>query len=248
MGQRLKKMTTIASDPLMQASTKRRFVTALVRWVFKLLARVEVIGLVNVPSSGSAILAMNHMSRIDPALVAVVVKRADVSALIADTYQQFLPIRWLVDIMGGIWINRQDADLHALRQALDLLGRGGLLGIAPEGTRSQQGCLIQAHTGIAYLADKSGAPIIPAAITGSEVAFKELRHLRRPKLKLVFGKPIWLPRINRKNREQELQKNTDEIMCHIAALLPPAYWGVYHDHPRLKAILSQSENQVIPSS
>ena len=205
----------------------------VIRLLFKTLARVEVVGLENVPAQGGGILAANHMSRIDPPLVRVTVPRQDVTALVADSYKKFPPIRWLVDVVDGIWINRQEADLRALRQARDFLKQGGLLGIAPEGTRSKVGALLPAKTGTAYLADKAGVPIIPIAISGSEKAFRELVRLRRPRLRIEYGEPFMLPPLERGDRDASLQRNTDEIMLHIAAMLPPQYWGAYRDHPRL---------------
>lgn len=231
-------MITCEKSPPSRRSQLRKVLVSFVRVIFRLLSRIEVIGLENVPDRGAVILAVNHMSRIDPALVVVIMKRKDISALVADTYQKFLPLRWLVDLMGGIWIHRESADPHALRQALDFLAAGGLLGVAPEGTRSRTGAVIQGHTGVAYLADKANVPIIPAAVSGSERAFWELVRFRRPKLRLVFGRPFRLPPIERKNRDQMLQKNTDEVMCQIAALLPAQYWGAYRDHPRLKELIS----------
>ncbi len=215
----------------------RRTVIALLRLIFKLLARVEVTGLENVPKQGAAIIAMNHMSLVDPPLVAAVIRREDVTALVGDSYQKIYPIRWLVNVAHGIWINRSNADPHALRQALAFLAAGGLLGIAPEGTRSKVGSMIPAKTGVAYLADKAQVAIIPTAVSGSEIAFRELRHFRRPRLKLQFGQPFCLPALERSDRAGGMQRNTDEIMCRIAALLPPKYWGVYRNHPRMAELL-----------
>jgi 1-acyl-sn-glycerol-3-phosphate acyltransferase len=211
----------------------RQIVLAVIRLIFNLLSHVVVIGLENVPDYGSAILAMNHLSRIDPPLVVAVVKRPDLTALIADTYKKFPPLRWAIDIMGGIWINRDQVDLDALRKALGFLRQGGLLGIAPEGTRSRNGAMIPAKTGAAYLAAKAAVPVIPVAVSGSEDAFQKLLRFRRPTIELQFGEPFNLPPLDRRERDAALQQDTDEIMCRIAAMLPPSYWGVYRDHPRL---------------
>ena len=219
----------------------RRFVITIVRLIFKLLARMEVLGLENVPNKGPALVVINHMSLIDAAFVAIMIERPDVTALIGDSYQKILPMRWLVNAVHGIWINRSQADFHALRQALDFLSSGGLLGIAPEGTRSKVGSLIPAKTGVAYLADKARVSLVPTAISGSEIAFRELRRFHRPGLKLQFGQPFRLPPLERKDREGGMQRNTDEIMCRIAAMLPPKYWGVYRDHPRLAELVGKED-------
>jgi 1-acyl-sn-glycerol-3-phosphate acyltransferase len=218
---------------------RRRIIIAIIRLILKLFTRVQVIGLKNVPRQGAVILAINHMSLADPPLAAVLVNRRDMTALVGDTHQKVPPLRWLVNAMGGIWINRQEADLHALRQALDFLAKGGLLGIAPEGTRSRVGSLIPAKTGVAYLADKAKVPVIPAAISGSEVVFREMILLHRPRLKIQFGQPFYPAALERKDREAGMQRNTDEIMCRIAVMLPEKYWGVYRDHPRLAELNEQ---------
>jgi 1-acyl-sn-glycerol-3-phosphate acyltransferase len=214
----------------------RPIIIFIVRWIFRLFSHVEVVGLTNIPQQGPAILALNHMSYADPALVAVISPRRDITALVGDTYKKAPMFSWLVNQMGGIWINRQQADLGALRLALEFLSQGGLLGIAPEGTRSKVSELIPAKTGTAYLADKSGVPIVPIAISGTEIAFHQLRHFRRPRIKIEFGRPFTLPALDRKNRQESMLRNSDEIMCRIAGMLEPKYWGAYRDHPRLREL------------
>lgn len=220
---------------------RRRIIIAIIRLILKLFTRVQVIDLENVPRQGAVILAINHMSLADPPLAAVVINRPDMTALVGDTHQKNLGLRLLVNGMGGIWINRQAADLHALRQGLDYLTKGGLLGIAPEGTRSRVASMIPAKTGVAYLADKAKVLIIPTAISGTEVVFHDMLLLRRPKITIRFGQPLYLPPLERKDREAGLQRNTDEIMCRIAAMLPEKYWGVYRDHPRLAELINQQQ-------
>jgi 1-acyl-sn-glycerol-3-phosphate acyltransferase len=216
----------------------RSFLRSFARFLFAILTRLESAGLENVPSVGSAILAANHLSRVDSPLIFTLIERKDVTGLVADKYQNNLFLRPLIEAVGGIWINREQADFQALRAALEFLQKGGLLGIAPEGTRSHTGAMRQAKTGVAYLADKANVPIVPVAIWGTERTFKELKYLRRARIKVRFGKPFRLPPINRNDRSGSLQRNTDELVCRIAALLPPEYRGVYADHPRLKELLA----------
>ena len=98
---------------------------------------------------------------------------------------------------------------------------------------------MHAKTGAANLASKSAAPILPMSITGTETVPTDLRRLRRPHLTVRIGHPFTLPPIDRRQRDADLQRNTDEIMCQIAALLPPKYRGAYANHPRLQTLLSQ---------
>jgi 1-acyl-sn-glycerol-3-phosphate acyltransferase len=216
----------------------RSFLRSIVRFLFALLTHLETEGLENVPSQGGAILAANHLSRVDSPLVFALIKREDVTGLVADKYQKNLFLRPMIEAVGGIWINREQADFQALRAAREYLQKGGLLGIAPEGTRSHTGALRQAKTGVAYLADKANVPIVPVAIWGTERTFKELKYFRRAHIKVRVGESFRLPPLDRSDRSSSLQRNTDELVCRIAALLPLEYRGVYADHPRLQEILA----------
>ena len=215
----------------------RTILRTLIRLALKLLSRVTVSGLERLPHSGGYILAVNHLSRVDPPLVFSLIERDHVTALVAEKYKKRPFFRWIIRLVDGIWINRGEADLHALRQARDYLRGGGVLGIAPEGTRSHTGALMRAKTGVAYLADKGGVPVVPVAISGSDGAVWQLLRLRRPAIQIKFGTPLIFPPIQRYEREAALQRNTDEVMCQIAAMLPEKYRGVYADHPRLKELL-----------
>lgn len=215
---------------------------SLFRFLFGLLTRVEVIGLEKVPPQGGCILATNHLSRLDPPLLFMLIERDDLTALVADKYQKMPFISWFVNTLKGIWIHREDADFGALKDACRYLQQGGLLGIAPEGTRSRSKGLLPGKPGVVYLADKASVPVVPVAISGTEGAIFKILTLRRPKIRAVFGDPIHFPPVDRKQRDEILQRNTDEILCRIAALLPAEYRGVYADHPRLKEILAASSS------
>lgn len=215
----------------------RKILHGVMRFLFAILARVDSRGLENIPQQGPVILAANHQGIVDSALVFMLLNREDATGLVADKYMKNPLMRWLVNAVNGIWINRESADLGALREALNYLRRGGMLGIAPEGTRSRTGVLTEAKTGVAYLADKSGAPILPIAIWGTQGGLSRALRLARPRVYVHFGTPFTLPALDRKDREASLQRNTDEIMCRIAAMLPEMYRGIYAEHPRLEELL-----------
>jgi 1-acyl-sn-glycerol-3-phosphate acyltransferase len=177
------------------------------------------------------------MSLLDPVLIFIYVRRKDLAALIAKKHQKNPLIHWLVDSVGSIWLNRDDPDAHAIRFSRDYLQKGGLLGIAPEGTRSPSGALIPAKTGVAYLADVAQVPIIPVAITGTHNGIKRAFTFQRPHLTIQFGCPFSLAPVNRRSRETDLKLNTDEIMCRIAAMLPAEMHGAYAGYPRIQELL-----------
>jgi 1-acyl-sn-glycerol-3-phosphate acyltransferase len=206
---------------------------------FRLLTRLEVIGIENIPKTGSCLLTGNHLGIIDGPLIFCLIPRQDATGLAALKHRRNLVIRFVVETAGGIWIDRTQTDFRALKEAYAYLKNGGLLGLAPEGTRSDTRALIQAKPGVAFLADKSRAIILPAAIIGSENSLIKILTFQRPRVKVRFGKPFYLPPLDRNDRDVALEHNTDEIMCRIAVLLPAAYHGVYADHPRLIELMNE---------
>ena len=213
---------------------------------FRLFTRVKIIGIEHLPVQGGYIAASNHLGRLDPALAYYFLDRKDVTLLVAEKYHKFAIARWLVRVLDAVWVDRFGADFKVLRLMLRRLEEGGVLVVAPEGTRSRTGALIQARQGSSYLAARAGVPVVPVGITGTEdkVVLGRLRRLRRLDITVRVGYPFLLPPLDTKNRDQALQGFTDEIMCQIAALLPPAYRGVYADYPRLIELLKEQESGV----
>jgi len=118
--------------------------------------------------------------------------------------------------------------------------QGGLLVIAPEGTRSKTEALQEGKMGVAFLATKSGYPVLPVAVTGTEDRgiVENLKHFRRSKITATAADLLYIDIPKGEGREEAMRQATDEIMCQIAALLPEKYRGVYADHPRLKELLN----------
>jgi 1-acyl-sn-glycerol-3-phosphate acyltransferase len=159
----------------------------------------------------------------------------------AEKYRQVPLLYWLGNQLGVIWVERFNADFSAVRATLARLKKGGVLVLAPEGTRSHTGALQEAWAGVSFLAVKAGVPIVPVALIGSDdsLVFSNLRRLKRTLVTIRVGKPFMLPPISG-DRDSALKSYTDEIMCRIAALLPPERRGVYAEHPRLKELLQDA--------
>jgi 1-acyl-sn-glycerol-3-phosphate acyltransferase len=217
------------------------FLRGFARLIIRLFTHTQAVGVEYIPDTGAVLVTTNHLGIADIPLIAAFINRNDATLLAAKKHRSIAPIRWIVDSIDGIWVDREDVDLRALRAARDFLKDGHMLGVAPEGTRSQTNALIEGQPGAAYLASVGNAPILPVAVTGPEFAAEKLKSFRRPYLNIRFGKLYTLPPLDRKDREASLKRNTDEVMCRIAALLPPEYRGVYSDHPRLKALLEEEE-------
>jgi 1-acyl-sn-glycerol-3-phosphate acyltransferase len=178
---------------------------------------------------------------IEVPLVYCLLNRDDASGLVAKKHRNNPFFRLMVIVIRGIWLNREETDTRALRAARDHLKSGGGLGIAPEGTRSHSGALIKAKTGVAFLADQAGVPILPVGVSGTWQITKKILTLQRPKINVNFGELFTLPPIDRKERDTGLNRNTDEIMCRIAALLPLENRGAYAEYPRVHELLQLQE-------
>jgi 1-acyl-sn-glycerol-3-phosphate acyltransferase len=220
-----------------------RFISRIVLFIFfHTIADVDVVGLDKIPAQGSFVAVSNHLGRLDPALVYYLLTRKDVYLLVAEKYQKYAFVRWLVKKLDGTFIDRYNADYRTMRFALERLEKGGILALAPEGTRSKSVALTHAWPGASYLAAKAGVPVLPVGVTGTEdvVVKDRLRHFKRIHIHIRIGTPFMLPPLNRHERDKILQQSTDEIMCQIAVLLPPAYRGVYAEHPRLAELLQST--------
>lgn len=206
--------------------------------MFFLLARKRVYGLENLPPKGPYITVSNHMSMADSILLIISGPPIQTRFWAAEKWMQHPLGGPLLRALGGIEIQRGEADRQAVRAAFDALEAGFPFGVAPEGTRSKVGALMRAKDGGAYLGTRVNVPILPVGIANSDKLFDNFKHLRRTTLEVHIGRPFYLPTLGRRVRQPELPAYTHYIMIHIAALLPPQYHGYYADSPALKALLA----------
>lgn len=233
--------TMTPDKPAMQERNGRTSVARFLHWLFNalfaLLTVRDVEGLDRLPADGPYILATNHLSIYDPALIYGLIGDERFSGWAAEKWERHLIFGSILKLGQAIFIQRGQVDREALDGALRWLRQGNVFGIAPEGTRSRTGGLIRGKTGVAYLAHESGVPILPLAHAGTEGSIRSLFRLRRQRIRVRFGEPIRLSPPDPSHRTAALRPDTDEVMCQIAAMLPPAYRGVYRDHPRLAELL-----------
>jgi 1-acyl-sn-glycerol-3-phosphate acyltransferase len=213
-----------------------------IQWLVRTLTEFSVIHPENLPKTGGALITTNHLSRLDTPLLLAITDRTDLVGIIAKSYLEKPIIKWILQKAGRmVWMDRSTTDFTAIRDALTLLREGAIVGIAPEGTRSHETKgLLQGKAGAVLMADRAGVPLVPVAILGSDKIYQGWMKLRRPPVTVTVGEPYHLPVVDFEDRQTWLTRSTDEIMCRIAALLPPEYRGYYKDHPRLKELLQQS--------
>jgi len=190
------------------------------RAVCRLALRIEVEGRRHLNVHGAAVVVFNHLSLADGPLVASLLPRAGVF-LVAREFG-WIPILnwWIRKVANPIYINRGVPDRRALRRAIAVLESGGLLCLAPEGRVSKTGALTEAQHGAAFMARMASATVIPIAAHGQEKFWRAWLRLRRPRVRVIVGRPFDLPSDNNED-------NTKVVMRRIAELLPARYRGCY---------------------
>lgn len=193
--------------------------------------KIRVEGLENVPESGAAILAPNHLSFIDSIFVPLLLDRKVTYVAKAEYFESW-KTAWFFRMMGQIPVKRGggSASLRALESAGEVLRSGGLFGIYPEGTRSPDGRLYKGRTGIARLALDCRAPVIPVGVIGTREAQpigKLLPKFFSP-ITVRFGAPLRFDRfVDRRKDALALRQITDEIMFEIRGLSGQEYVHQY---------------------
>jgi 1-acyl-sn-glycerol-3-phosphate acyltransferase len=223
----------------------KTFIHFLARFVFSIISRIDVKGISNIPQDGPVILTGNHIGILDGVMlpsVPFIARHPNLIVVVAEKYEGSPFFRWAVKHLEFMFIDRFKPDVSTLKKVISRLKDDGLLVISPEGTRSPNAQLLEAKSGTAYLAAKTGAQVVPFGVTGTEDSkLKDhLRRLKRLKVSITIGEPYRIPPLPGSDRDSFLQKYTDEIMCQIGALLPPSYRGVYSDHPRLQELLQNT--------
>lgn len=226
----------IQQYPYPRRRVSRFLLTRLARVVLHTLSDFRVIGRENLPKSGPLLLVGNHFHFGDP-VIAVAIAQWPMEFLGGF---QFVDgptwIHWIPSTWGFYKVRRGNASKDALRAGTAVLEQNGVLGIFPEGG-SWAPVLRPPRPGTAYLAVRSGAPIIPIGIDGLVNLFPYLRQRKRATVTVRIGRPFGPFQANGRGRErrEQLDAISDEIMRHIAALIPPERHGVYSTNPTLRA-------------
>ena len=206
----------------------------VLRWMidhiaFRFLVRVEQVeGVEHCPSDGPAIVMINHIALVDPVMVLGVLPRNIVPMAKVEVYRVpvFGIFPWLWEVIP---VHRGEMDRKALRSAEEVLRAGEVVLVAPEGTRHPS--LQAGKEGVAFLAHRTGAPILPVAVDGTP-GFPTLPFLPRwrgPGVRIRVGKPFRFVQQSAKPDREMLRRMTDQAMGVLASMLPEGRRGVYHD-------------------
>ena len=188
-----------------------------------LVCRYRVSGREHIPLSGSLLVVANHLSWYDPIILALVLRRR-VWFFAKQEVFRWPVVGWLCRLTGQIPVHRGEGDRAALEKALVYLRAGKALLFFPEGTVERQEQMLAAHTGMAMLAVRTGATILPVGHTGTR------RILRSwfPPVTIHIGEPLVPVVPAGVAHKTALQMITQDVMLRIAGMLPPERRGVYY--------------------
>jgi 1-acyl-sn-glycerol-3-phosphate acyltransferase len=207
----------------------RYLVNLIVRFLASVILKIDKSELDKVPRTGPLLVVVNHINSLDaPVIISLMYPRPTTGLVKKETWDNAF-LRFLFNVWEGIPIDREIADFTAFRAAQEALKSGKILAVAPEGTRTRDGHLIQAKPGIAMLAMKAGVPILPVVYYGHETFPANLKKLRRTPMAIRVGEPFQLDLSGHAREKSILQEVADEIMIEIARLLPEEYRGYYTD-------------------
>ncbi len=192
-----------------------------------MICRIDDPQLENVAARGPLILTTNHVNVLEIPVLYSRLQPRPISGFFAAKRLDSAWMRWLLNALHGIPVQRGKLDRSALKGAISRIRAGDIFAIAPEGTRNADGRLGPGKPGVVLLAMQSDAPIQPVVHWGDKHWQSNVRRLRRTPFHIAVGRPFRLDtggvRVDRRMRQEIL----DEIMVKMAALLPPEYRGVY---------------------
>jgi 1-acyl-sn-glycerol-3-phosphate acyltransferase len=213
-------------------------VVTWIRLILFIVTNRDIRGTENIPRSGAVIFTCNHFSVGDPPILTGSFPRRVVWMAKQELFD--FPVFGKLYSMGGfISVRRFEGDLRAVRRSQAALRRGHVLGMFPEGTRSG-GRLGPGEPGTALIALRTGAPILPAAIWGTENVKLPRDLFRKTRVHIRFGEPYRLPETT-KVTKQQVTEGTKQIMQRIADLLPAQYRGIYAADPAPRAAAQVKE-------
>jgi 1-acyl-sn-glycerol-3-phosphate acyltransferase len=210
---------------------------ALLRLLMRVLIRTVLAGIFTlagrdrIPRDGPVLVCPNHISTLDPPLLPAFLPRNDSWSMAkAEYFERGGFVSWIFNAFHAFPVVRHSADRTAIKRATTILKGGGVLLVYPEGTRVTSGGLHRAEPGAGFLAMLTGAPVVPAAVTGSREVFgKGFRLPRRHPLRLEFGEAFTVPSRRADGTRVGHQDAADAIMLSVAEMLPPDGRGEYAD-------------------
>lgn len=207
----------------------RQVVTYGCKLGLEILCDIRKEGWDRLPPEGPLIAYANHTGSLEGPLIFTQLAPRKASGLAKiETWQNGF-LAWVFNLWGIIPVRRGEADMEAMRRAMEALQAGLILGISPEGTRSKSGALIRAHAGLVVLALHTDAPLQPIAQWGGEHFGSNVKKFHRTKVEIRVGERFVLDARGQKISREIRQQMADEMMYRLAMLLPEELRGEYSD-------------------
>ncbi len=199
--------------------------------IVRILCRVDDSQWDKIPEKGPYIMAVNHINFMEMPLMYTHLMPRPMTGFVKAAGWENPFLRWIFNLWGAIPLQRGEADMSAVRAGLSALQEGRILVIAPEGTRTGSGRLIQGHPGIVTMALKAKVPILPVVYYGHEDFWPNIYRLRRTDFHINVGRPFYLDQGDARVTKEVRRQMVDEIMFQLARLLPEKNRGYYADLP-----------------
>lgn len=193
-----------------------RFVLYLARGAYLLIGGVRGVHEENVPRRGGLIVAPLHVSHLDPPAVACGTNRHMRFMAKEELFRGFLG--WLISSLGAFPVKRGEGDTESIRKAIEFIGNGEAVLIFPEGTRGDGKRMGPINRGVAMLAKRTGAPVMPVGVVGTHIAMPKGSKLKRAKIRIVYGVPFTYAEVatggsEKENRELFAQRLQRDILA-----------------------------------
>ena len=205
----------------------------VIRTILHLICKVDKKEMKKIPAKGPFIVAINHINFLEVPMIFVDLYPRKIHGIAKKETWDNSFLGWLANSWESLSIDREGFTGSTFRQAKKLLQDGRIIIIAPEGTRTGDGKLKQAHPGIITMALQSDVPIIPVVHFGGELFWECFMKLKRTKFTFRVGNPIKLKKPKLVNHHIR-GKMVDQLMYRMASLLPEKYRGEYADLSRIK--------------
>lgn len=197
-----------------------------IRWAarniaFRLLGGIRSVDEHNIPMTGPLIVAPNHLSFLDPPIIACS-QRREVTFMAKEELFKVFFLGWLIRSVGAFPLRRGAGDMEAIRKAIELLKQGRAVLIFPEGTRGDGVTLGKITPGVGTLAKSTGALVLPVGISGTEIVWPRRSKIRRRhRMTVVFGRPFSYGEVATSSNEREnrvlMQRRIESELIELCA-------------------------------
>lgn len=212
---------------MIEITLSKRILNPIIKALAFMLCKIDDQEMQKIPFEGPLLVVVNHVNFLEAGVIPPRIHPRTFTVLAKNDAWDNLFIRFLYSIWDFIPLNRDDADIVAMKKGIRVLENKQILGIFPEGTRTKDGVLIQAKQGTAVLATQANTTIIPIACWGYENYLDYFKKLKRVPFNIRVGDPFRVKELDRRTRKLQRQEISDQIMFQLAGLLPEKNRGYY---------------------